>query len=250
MNKFVKLSVLLVAILASSCRGGRGQSSSSQPMSSGDQPSSQVSPSSEQSTTASSQSSSQSEDTNTFSTSIAGISRELTVTTSGADFTDQFNSGVQIVNNVGTFVESSNFITFFNANALDPLLWKIAGINVMANENGVGENKLKIGSKSEGAYGELSLMFNYDVTKIEISAMGFYKYDSYNSKYNVDTATSISIDDDKTSLACAENTVPTPVTVSKTYSTPTKLVKLSTDECDGSSGQRVFIDYIKITYIA
>ena len=247
MKKYSKLIVLLLPLIIAGCRRGGGTTTSSSPTS--DDPTTQATTGG-QSTTASSGTSSSTEDTNTFTTSIAGVTREHLVTTSGSYFTSSFTSGVQIVNNKGTYIESSNFITFFNESCVDPLLWKIKGINVMANETGDGENKLKIGSKNEGQDGELTLLFNYQVTKIELQALPYYKHDTYHDTYNVDNTTSILIDNEKTSLACTAGAVPTPTAVTKSYSTPVNEITLSTPECDGDSGQRTFINSIKITYIA
>ena len=243
MNKICRL-LILSALLATGCRGGRG--GTSQAISD-----TTVNPTSgQQSTTASSNASTQSTDTNTFTTSIAGISKEATVVTNGADFTERFHDGVQIVNNEGTFIESSDFITYFNSFASDPVLWKIAGINVMVNQDGEGGNHLKVGGKNSGQYGILRLQFNYQVTKIELETLPYYKYNSYGSTYNVDNETSISIDGEKTSLACTAGVVPAVTKVSKTYATPVNQIEITTDECDGETPQRTFINSIKVTYTA
>ena len=243
MNKICRL-LILSALLATGCRGGRG--GTSQAISD-----TTVNPTSgQQSTTASSNASTQNTDTNTFTTSIAGISKEATVVTSGADFTERFHDGVQIVNNEGTFIESSDFITYFNSFASDPVLWKIAGINVMVNQDGEGGNHLKVGGKNSGQYGILRLQFNYQVTKIELEALPYYKYNSYGSTYNVDNETSISIDGEKTSLACTAGVVPAVTKVTKSYATPVNEISITTDECDGETPQRTFINSIKVTYTA
>lgn len=243
MNKIYRL-VILSALLATGCRGGRGATSSVQPTSN-DNPTS-----GQQLTTASSVISTQSTDTNTFTTSIAGITKEATIITSGADFTDRFHDGVQIVNNEGTFIESSDFITYFNSFASDPVLWKIAGINVVVNQDGEGTNHMKVGGKNSGQYGILKLQFNYQVTKIEIEALPYYKYNSYGSTYNVDNETSISIDGEKTSLACTAGVVPEVTTVTKSYASPVNEIDITTEECDGTTPQRTFINSIKVTYTA
>lgn len=261
MNKCTKLLVLVSSLILAGCRGGRGSSTSLITSESSADPKTEttVSPTSESTTgqtsitTASSISSSVSSssiETNTFTTSVAGVERTHIVTTSGSYFTEKFKSGVQIVNNIGEYKDSSEFITYFNADAQDPLLWKIAGINVMANETGEGENKLKIGSKSAGQDGQLKLLFNYQVKEIKVEALPYYKYDSYNKVYNVDTTTSLSIDGEKTSFECEAGVAPSPKTITKSYSTTVNEIILSTDECDGSNGQRTFINSIQITYIA
>lgn len=243
MNKICRL-LILSALLATGCRGGRG--GTSQAISD-----TTVNPTSgQQSTTASSNASTQSTDTNTFTTSIAGISKEATVVTNGADLTERFHDGVQIVNNEGTFIESSDFITYFNSFASDPVLWKIAGINVMVNQDGEGGNHLKVGGKNSGQYGILKLQFNYQVSKIEIEALPYYKYNSYGSTYNVDNETSISIDGEKTSLACTAGVVPEVTKITKSYASPVNEIDITTEECDGTTPQRTFINSIKVTYTA
>ena len=259
MKKYSKLIVLLLPLIIAGCRRGGGSTTSSpttvDPTTIN--PTSGSITTTAASSSASSQSSEQS--SNTFTTSIAGISKELTVATSGSYFTTAFSDGTSFIDDLGVVRDKGlEFVSYFNGDG-DPLLASILGKNVTSNTNQdkkLGEQDcLKIGSKNEGQIGELKLTFNYQVTKIEIEASAYYKayedWQTHQMTASVDTTAGISIDSERTSLETAEATIPTPKVISKSYASPVNTISLKADEVtEDDVGKRVFVNYIKITYIA
>ena len=258
MNKFIKISILLSALLLAGCRGGRGGSSATPTTVDPTLTPTSITTTG-QSTTASSTPTTQPTNTNTFTTSIQGISKESSVATTGSDFQSRFGDGISIINNEGEGTKASEFITYFNFFSGDSLLYKISGINVTSNtdqDKTIEErDHLKIGSKTAGQSGELKMEFNYEVTKIEISASAYYKaYKDWSTQEmtaTVDTTASISIDGESTSLAASEGVAPEAKVITKSYASPTKIITITTPEVDENDvGKRAFVNYIKITYIA
>lgn len=255
MKRYSKLILILIPLIIAGCRRGGGSGSTS---SVSDDSSTNPASQSVSGATISGSNNSNSA-SSTFSTEIIGVTKVATIATTGSTYQSRFGDGVSILNNEGTGEHASDFVTYFNENCEDPLLSEISGINVVSNtdtDKTIQEkDHLKIGSKTEGQSGELKLTFNYDVTNIEIKASAYYKsYKDWSTQEmtaTVDTTAAILIDSTRTDLSTTEAAVPAPQVISKAYSQATKTITLSTDEVvEQDVGKRVFIDYIKITYIA
>lgn len=239
MNKLVKIFPLLTMFVLAGCRGRGGNSSNS---TDGSNPSS-GNTGGEHSTAGQS---SMSQTTNPSSSSGGG--GLFYVNFADQTFTNTFHSGDHILNDLGTGGMIDEFVAYVNGLVSGGPLNTISGKNVMSNEDGEGRNHLKIGSKSQYESGELTFTFNLSIVRVELYVQPYYKY--YNSTYNPDTSTSITIESQKTSLACSGEVLPKEKKITYSYDTPTHTVSITTDECDGVNGQRVFLNKIGVEVAA